>query len=149
MGDKRYGPKKQGAGHSHRDGRTSSYPRFDAPKPAGAIRLNRFIANSGICSRREADDLITAGLVAVNGQIVTELGSKVNPDDEVRFNGSVIKGEKKVYIVMNKPKGFVTSLDDPACRQDRHGFAERCCRRAGLSGRTARQKQRGRAAHHQ
>ena len=112
-GDKRYGPKKQGAGHSHRDGRTSSYPRFDAPKPAGAIRLNRFIANSGICSRREADDLITAGLVAVNGQIVTELGSKVNPDDEVRFNGSVIKGEKKVYIVMNKPKGFVTSLDDP------------------------------------
>ena len=79
----------------------------------GAIRLNRFIANSGICSRREADDLITAGLVAVNGQIVTELGSKVNPDDEVRFNGSVIKGEKKVYIVMNKPKGFVTSLDDP------------------------------------
>ena len=91
----------------------SSYPRFDAPKPAGAIRLNRFIANSGICSRREADDLITAGLVAVNGQIVTELGSKVNPDDEVRFNGSVIKGEKKVYIVMNKPKGFVTSLDDP------------------------------------
>ena len=98
-GDKRYGPKKQGAGHSHRDGRTSSYPRFDAPKPAGAIRLNRFIANSGICSRREADDLITAGLVAVNGQIVTELGSKVNPDDEVRFNGSVIKGEKKVYIV--------------------------------------------------
>ena len=112
-GDKRYGTKKQGAGHSYRDGRTSSYPRFDAPKPAGAIRLNRFIANSGICSRREADDLITAGLVAVNGQIVTELGSKVNPDDEVRFNGSVIKGEKKVYIVMNKPKGFVTSLDDP------------------------------------
>ena len=112
-GDKRYGPKKQGAGHSYRDGRTSSYPRFDAPKPVGAIRLNRFIANSGICSRREADDLITAGLVAVNGQIVTELGSKVNPDDEVRFNGSVIKGEKKVYIVMNKPKGFVTSLDDP------------------------------------
>lgn len=112
-GDKRYGPKKQGAGHSYRDGRTNGYPRFDAPKPAGAMRLNRFIANSGICSRREADDLITAGLVAVNGQIVTELGSKVNPDDEVRFNGSVIKGEKKVYIVMNKPKGFVTSLDDP------------------------------------
>ena len=89
-----------------------SYPRYEA-KQTGEIRLNRFISNSGICSRREADDLITAGLVAVNGTIVTELGSKVRPEDEVRFNGSVIKGEKKVYILMNKPKGFVTSLDDP------------------------------------
>ncbi|WP_297447499.1 pseudouridine synthase [uncultured Alistipes sp.] len=89
-----------------------NYPRYEA-KQTGEIRLNRFIANSGICSRREADDLITAGLVAVNGTIVTELGSKVRPEDEVRFNGSVIKGEKKVYILMNKPKGFVTSLDDP------------------------------------
>ena len=90
-----------------------NYPRFDAPKMTGAIRLNRFIANSGICSRREADDLITAGLVSVNGKIVTELGTKVNPEDEVRFNDSIVHGEKKVYIVMNKPKGYVTSLDDP------------------------------------
>lgn len=93
--------------------RSGDYPRYDAPRATGAVRLNRFIANSGICSRREADDLITAGVVSVNGQVVTALGSKVNPEDEVRFNGEVIKGEKKVYIVMNKPKGFVTSLEDP------------------------------------
>ena len=93
--------------------RKEDYPRYDAPKPQGAIRLNRFIANSGICSRREADDLITAGVVAVNGKIVTELGTKVNPEDEVRFNGEIVKGEKKVYILMNKPKGFVTSVEDP------------------------------------
>ena len=73
---------------SHRE----AYPRFEAPKPQGAIRLNRFIANSGICSRREADDLITAGVISVNGKIVSELGTKVNPEDEIRFNGEVING---------------------------------------------------------
>lgn len=90
-----------------------NYPRFDPPKATGAIRLNRFVANSGICSRREADELIQAGVVSVNGQVVTELGTKVNPTDEVRFNDEIIRGEKKVYIVMNKPKGYVTSLEDP------------------------------------
>lgn len=90
-----------------------NYPRFEPAQPSGAIRLNRFIANSGICSRREADDLIQAGVVSVNGQIVTELGTKVNPSDEVRFNGEIIRGEKKVYILMNKPRGYVTSLEDP------------------------------------
>lgn len=90
-----------------------SYPRFNPEQPLGAIRLNRFLAQSGICSRREADDLITAGLVTVNGQIVTELGTKVQPSDEVKFNDSRVQGEKKVYLVLNKPKGYVTSLDDP------------------------------------
>lgn len=98
---------------SYTQTRREAYPRFEAPKPQGAIRLNRFIANSGICSRREADDLIIAGVISVNGKIVSELGTKVNPEDEVRFNGEVIKGEKKVYILMNKPKGYVTSVDDP------------------------------------
>lgn len=97
---------------AHREYTRENYPRFEA-KVTGAIRLNRFIANSGICSRREADDFIQAGVVSVNGQVVTELGTKVMPGDEVRFNDEVIRGEKKVYIVMNKPKGFVTSLDDP------------------------------------
>ncbi|MBR4212662.1 MAG: rRNA pseudouridine synthase [Bacteroidales bacterium] len=78
-----------------------------------SLRLNRFIANSGICSRREADDFIQAGLVTVNGKIVTELGVKVKPDDDVRFNGTRLKGEKKVYLVMNKPKGYVTTMADP------------------------------------
>ena len=78
------------------------------------IRLNKFRANSGVCSRREADTLIQAGVVTVNGEVVTELGTKVNVlKDEIRFNGERLKGEEKIYIVMNKPKGFVTSASDP------------------------------------
>ena len=78
------------------------------------VRLNKFIANSGVCSRREADTLIQSGVVTVNGEVVTELGSKVNVlVDEVRFNGERLKGEDKVYIVMNKPKGYVTTASDP------------------------------------
>ncbi|MDR2651361.1 MAG: pseudouridine synthase [Prevotellaceae bacterium] len=76
-------------------------------------RLNKFIANSGVCSRREADTFIKAGLVSVNGIVVTELGVKISTADEVLFNGERLHGEKKVYIVMNKPKGFVTTVEDP------------------------------------
>ena len=78
------------------------------------VRLNKFIANSGVCSRREADTLIQSGVVTVNGEVVTELGVKVNIlTDDVRFNGQRLKGEEKVYIVMNKPKGYVTTASDP------------------------------------
>ena len=78
------------------------------------VRLNKFIANSGVCSRREADNFILAGVVTVNGEVVTELGTKVNINtDDIRFNGERLKGEEKVYIVMNKPKGFVTTASDP------------------------------------
>ena len=78
------------------------------------VRLNKFIANSGVCSRREADTLIQSGVVTVNGEVVTELGTKVNVlTDDVRFNGQRLKGEEKVYIVMNKPKGYVTTASDP------------------------------------
>ena len=78
------------------------------------IRLNKFIANSGVCSRREADTLIQAGVVTVSGEVVTELGTKINVlKDEVKFNGERLKGEQKVYVVMNKPKGFVTTASDP------------------------------------
>ena len=78
------------------------------------MRLNKFIANSGVCSRREADNFILAGVVTVNGEVVTELGTKVNINtDDIRFNGERLKGENKVYIVMNKPKGFVTTASDP------------------------------------
>jgi len=78
------------------------------------VRLNKYIANSGVCSRREADNFILAGVVTVNGEVVTELGTKVNIyTDDVRFNGERLKGEEKVYIVMNKPKGFVTTASDP------------------------------------
>ncbi len=78
------------------------------------LRLNRFVAQSGVCSRRDADTLIEQGLVTVNGNVVTEFGIRVNPQtDIVEYNGKKLSGEKKVYIIMNKPKGFVTSVEDP------------------------------------
>ncbi len=95
------------------DSMRGEYPKYPAPKQEQALRLNRFVAMSGLCSRREADDYIRAGVVTVNGQAVTELGTRVMPGDEVRFNGERLSSEKKVYILMNKPKGFVTSIEDP------------------------------------
>ncbi len=89
------------------------YPTFAPEVTDGKIRLNRYIAMSGICSRREADEFIQSGVVTVNGAVVTELGAKVDLSDEVRFHGEVIRNERKVYIVMNKPKGYVTSVEDP------------------------------------
>lgn len=77
------------------------------------IRLNRYIANSGLCSRREADEFISMGLVTVNGKVVTELGYKVNRTDEVRYEDKVLRAEKSVYILMNKPKGYITTTKDP------------------------------------
>lgn len=90
-------------------------PKPRQPKGTGeeGVRLNKFIANSGICSRREADDYITAGIVSVNDVIITELGTKVYQNDVVKFNGERIRGENKVYILMNKPKDFVTTTSDP------------------------------------
>jgi len=81
------------------------------------IRLNKFIANSGVCSRREADLLIAGGSVTVNGKIVTELGTKVNPGDVVLYNGEKLKAEKKVYVLLNKPKDFITTSTDPQGRK--------------------------------
>ena len=94
-------------------------PKPRKPKISGevGVRLNRFIANSGICSRREADEYIQQGLISINGQVVTELGTKVFQNDEVRFDNQIIKGEEKVYIVMNKPKNCVTTTDDPHARK--------------------------------
>ncbi|MBR5846142.1 MAG: pseudouridine synthase [Rikenellaceae bacterium] len=89
-----------------------SYPRFAAPQQEGDIRLNRYIAQSGLCSRREADELIADGKVTVNGVVVTEMGTKVQQTDEVCVNESRVVSEKKVYILMNKPKGYVTTVED-------------------------------------
>ena len=77
------------------------------------IRLNRFLANAGFCSRREADEFIKAGVVSVNGNIVTELGTKISPRDKVLFYDQLVKSEKKVYLLLNKPKDCVTTSDDP------------------------------------
>ncbi len=83
---------------------------FDPDEP---IRLNKYLANAGVCSRREADDFITAGVVTVNGQIVTELGTKVKRSDVVLFHDQQVSIEKKVYVLLNKPKDCVTTSDDP------------------------------------
>ncbi len=111
FGENKFGEKKRS--FKRDESRTQNYPKFNPERQTGEMRLNRFLAQSGICSRREADDLILAGLVTVNGEIVSELGTKVLPTDEVKFNDSRVQGEKKVYLVLNKPKGYVTSLDDP------------------------------------
>ncbi len=76
------------------------------------IRLNKYIAKSGLCSRREADEHIKNGLITVNGKLITELGTKISPNDIVKYDGSVLKSEKKVYLVLNKPKDFITTLSD-------------------------------------
>jgi len=81
------------------------------------IRLNKYIASTGICSRREADEFIRAGLVNVNGKLITELGVKVSPGDVVKYNGETLKEEKKVYILMNKPKDYVTTVEDPHAKK--------------------------------
>lgn len=88
-----------------------------APKKAEGERLNKYLANAGICSRREADKFISAGLVTINGKVVTELGTKVMPGDVVKFNNEKVNPEKKVYILLNKPKDCVTTTDDPEGRR--------------------------------
>lgn len=132
FGDKKYGDRKFGdkpykPGPRKHDDKSASYPKFTPEKQVGEMRLNRFLAQSGLCSRREADDFITAGLVTVNGQIVTQLGTKVLPTDEVKFNDSRVQGEKKVYLVLNKPKGYVTSLDDPHAGKTVMDLVEGAC----------------------
>src|SRR5690554_2611818 len=83
----------------------------------GKIRLNRYLANAGICSRREADKLIESGVVQINGKVVTELGTKVEPGDTVHYGGELISGEKKQYVLLNKPKDYITTMDDPQERR--------------------------------
>ena len=85
--------------------------------PNEPLRLNKFLANAGVCSRREADEFITAGVVKVNGEVVTELGTKVLRTDEVLFHDQPVKMEKKVYVLLNKPKDYVTTSDDPQQRK--------------------------------
>jgi 23S rRNA pseudouridine2605 synthase len=84
---------------------------------AGLTRLNKYIANAGICSRREADDLIKSGVVSVNGKAVTEMGYKVKPGDVIKYNNETLKREKMMYVLLNKPKDYITTLDDPSGRK--------------------------------
>lgn len=105
-------------------------PDFRQRKEANrdSTRLNKYLAHAGICSRREADTLILAGLVKVNGTVVMEMGHQVKPSDEVRYNGSLIKSEKNVYVLLNKPKGFITTVDDPKARKTVMDLVRGACR---------------------
>ena len=96
--------------------------------PDEPIRLNKFLANAGICSRREADEFITAGVVSVNGQVVTELGTKVKRSDEVKFHDQPVSIERKVYVLLNKPKDCVTTSDDPQERKTVMDFVKGACK---------------------
>ena len=95
--------------------------------PTVPVRLNKFLANAGICSRREADEFIQAGVVTVNGNVVTELGTKVLRTDEVKFHDQPVKMEKKVYVLLNKPKDTVTTSDDPQQRKTVMDLVKNAC----------------------
>lgn len=100
----------------------------DMSSPDELIRLNKFLANAGLCSRREADEFITAGVVSVNGQVVTELGTKVKRSDDVRFHDEPVTIERKVYVLLNKPKDCVTTSDDPQERKTVMDCVKEACR---------------------
>ena len=117
---------RKSSGKQKADFRRKPLPKPNTPGPKSAIRkpespklirLNKFIANAGICSRREADTLIAAGNVSVNGKTITEMGFKVAPTDEVRFDGRLLRAEKKEYILLNKPKNFITTTHDEKGRR--------------------------------
>lgn len=97
-------------------------------KADDSIRLNRFIANAGMCSRREADTYIATGCVTVNGEIVSEMGFKVRMGDQVSFNGQLLSIEKKIYVLLNKPKGFVTTVEDPHADKTVMDLVKNACR---------------------
>jgi len=112
--------KTSGKGHDNNRGRSyakgNTFAKKKSPKKVptnpNEIRLNKYIANSGVCSRREADEFIAIGLVTVNGKVVTEMGYKVKLEDDVRYDGRRINPEKKAYVLLNKPKGFATTTSE-------------------------------------
>ncbi|WP_410528536.1 pseudouridine synthase [Sphingobacterium mizutaii] len=123
---KDFGNKRFSRDNDERSDRDFRKDNFRKPKQEknfnaeddGLIRLNRYISNSGICSRRKADELIEAGVISVNGVVVTELGTKVDPaKDEIRYNDERLKREKMVYVLLNKPKDYITTTDDPQERK--------------------------------
>ncbi|WP_419870875.1 pseudouridine synthase [Chryseobacterium sp. CT-SW4] len=121
-GDLKYG-KKSFSKNDKNDDRTKSFvqkrrlTKIDKDLHKDTIRLNKYIANSGICSRREADELITQGLVEVNGKVITEMGYQVQKTDRVVFDGQNITPEKPVYVVLNKPKGYISTTKDDKARK--------------------------------
>ncbi|MBK7130850.1 MAG: rRNA pseudouridine synthase [Crocinitomicaceae bacterium] len=126
-----YNAKKfvKGSGKKYAPFDREKKPKGDPlPSFSEDIRLNKFLANAGICSRREADVLIATGIVKVNGVIVTELGYKVKPGDEVKYDGATVRAEKKRYVLLNKPKDFITTMDDPMDRKTVMVLVAKACK---------------------
>lgn len=137
-----YGPQRQPA-YQQRGGYRQRTPDYDPNAkysqkkrieykeanidPTVPVRLNKYLANAGICSRREADEFIQAGVVSVNGQVVTELGTKVLRTDDIRFHDQKVSMEKEVYVLLNKPKDCVTTSDDPQQRKTVMDLVKNAC----------------------
>lgn len=133
MAFKKNNPRKRHSFGNKKTKPTADTPKYDSKifKKVEArketIRLNRYIANSGVCSRREADKLIEAGEVKVNGKVITEMGFQVKPGDEVRHKGKLLKREKFVYVLLNKPKDFITTTNDPENRRTVMELVKNAC----------------------
>lgn len=126
MGKRPYRPKGRSGQKQKQE--TPNYDSVKKPlKEAFPMRLNKFIANSGICSRREADKLIENGEVTVNGNVVAEMGFQVQAGDVVKYNGKTLKPEKPVYVLLNKPKGFITTTSDPEGRKTVMELVKNAC----------------------
>lgn len=134
-----YGRPQQGGGYRPRiNGGYNPHAKYSMKKqieykeqfvdPNEPIRLNKFLANAGICSRREADEFITAGVISVNGEVITELGTKIKRGDEVKFHDQPVTIERKVYVVLNKPKDCVTTSDDPQERKTVMDLVKGACK---------------------
>lgn len=123
--------KQESPPKSKRDGRDKKEHKPRPRRDEGTedlTRLNKFIAHAGICSRREADKLIESGIIKVNGIIVTDLGTKVGPQDEVKYDDRLLRSERRYYVLLNKPKGYLTTTDDPYDRKTVMNLVKNACK---------------------
>ena len=107
---------------------SKSYPKPTSKSSSTEVRLNKFIANAGVCSRRDADLLIESGKIKVNGRVITSMGYKVQPNDRVTYLGKPLIGEKLVYVLLNKPKDYITTTDDPKQRKTVMQLVKNACK---------------------
>ena len=126
--DIKFSKEKEATDSLHRELNVKKVRSKDEPKEEDGIRLNRYLSNAGIASRREADEFIQEGLVRINGVVVTELGVKVMPGDSVKFRSKVIMPEKNIYVLLNKPKDFITTTDDPQERRTVMSLVANACK---------------------
>lgn len=113
--------------YSNKPNRNKKAPQKKQPETGSLMRLNKYIAHAGICSRRDADQLILRGKIKVNGRKITELGYKVNPGDKVYYEDKLLSAEKLVYVLLNKPKDFITTTDDPQHRKTVMQLISKAC----------------------